>query len=72
MCALLQSFRYDQSLKQHRDPYRGKMKECYSFFFNVFFIPVMSSICVFYLIGNKTWIRCKLGARCMKREDILN
>lgn len=36
-----------------------------------FFIPVVSSICVFYLIDNKTWIRCKLGARCMKHEDIL-
>lgn len=27
---------------------------------------------MFYLIGDKTWIRCKLGARCMKQEDILN
>ena len=36
------------------------------FFFNVFFIPVMSSICVFYLIGNKTWIR--LQARSQVHE----
>lgn len=41
-------------------------------FFNDFLIPVISRICVFYLIGNKTWMRCKLGARCVKLEDILN
>lgn len=68
---LLQAFRYDGH-KINMVAYAEERWRNATVFFQCFFIPFMISISVFYLIATKTWIRCKLGARCMKQEDILN
>ena len=45
------------------------MEECHRLFLIVFHICYEQHF--FHCIGNETWIRCKLGARCTKHENIL-